>query len=397
MTYSGDLLPAGRRLGLALDRVPVGAVIESLLSGSGLRTVIMGCARVVLAPVDKNDAAVVAAPAISRRTRLLGPILVTGSSQAVSQRSAAFAMEVVDGTTLFVYGVRTLGDAIDLATAGGGMRCNGMGKIATHYIGVRGASSFGMTVPKIYPDGIEIAKSELFTRIDPSRIARIEVIRGPQDAALYRAGAISGVLNVITRHDGPLGRSPQLQVSTLVGLTSSAHTAHDAFVQDHAASLRAGTASRNFGLGFGIGSTGSRTPDMGGIQVQADADGRLVWGSTVLTGTFRLADPWIGPSVFPTPISLESESQRGTELGADIQLRSGHELHVTRFDQVAFGLIQLVRSDQIGLFEGSPPERASSYSLQNIGAITNRDWELEGSARFRRLAVSSILSLVDSV
>ena len=73
---------------------------------------------------------------------------------------------------------------------------------------VRGASSFGVTSPKIYVDGIEVANPLVLTQFDPERIERVEVIRGPQGAALYGSGAISGVVNIITRHDGARAGDP---------------------------------------------------------------------------------------------------------------------------------------------------------------------------------------------
>ena len=50
LSYSAELLPVGKRVCLALDRVPVGAVLESLLSGTALRSIVLGTTQVVLAP-----------------------------------------------------------------------------------------------------------------------------------------------------------------------------------------------------------------------------------------------------------------------------------------------------------------------------------------------------------
>ena len=92
--------------------------------------------------------------------------------------------------------------------------------------------------------------------------------------------------------------------------------------------------------------------------------------------------------------SLEPEEQSGTELGADLLFGRRAGVHVTRFDQRAFGLIQLVgiRDTQPG---GSGKSRVS-YVLQNVGEIGNRGWEMESSVRFGALGLSGALSLVDS-
>ncbi|MGJ8868590.1 TonB-dependent receptor plug domain-containing protein, partial [Salmonella enterica] len=73
------------------------------------------------------------------------------------------------------------------------------GSVTARYGSIRGASSFGVSAPKIYLDGIEVANPLLVTQLDPNRVARVEVIRGPQGAALYGADAISGVVNILTR------------------------------------------------------------------------------------------------------------------------------------------------------------------------------------------------------
>ena len=50
LSYSNELLPAGRRVCLTLDRVAVGAVLETLLAGTTLRAIVVGSTQVVLAP-----------------------------------------------------------------------------------------------------------------------------------------------------------------------------------------------------------------------------------------------------------------------------------------------------------------------------------------------------------
>ncbi|WP_396224873.1 hypothetical protein, partial [Gemmatimonas sp.] len=50
LSYSADLLPTTKRVCLALERVPVGAVLDYLLEGSLLSPIVLGSAQVVLAP-----------------------------------------------------------------------------------------------------------------------------------------------------------------------------------------------------------------------------------------------------------------------------------------------------------------------------------------------------------
>ncbi|MBY0488347.1 MAG: TonB-dependent receptor [Gemmatimonadaceae bacterium] len=289
LSYSSDLLPSGRRVCLALTKVPVGAVLESLLSGSTLRPIVLGTAQVVLAP--SRPAAVAAdAPAVTtRHASVLDRVVVTGSPDGASQRGSPFALDVVDGATLAQHGVSTLGEAMDLAVPGVWTWTASAGMVTARYGSIRGASSFGASAPKIYLDGIEVANPLLVTQLDPSRVARVEVIRGPQGAALYGADAISGVVNILTRHDGTSTGGTQVQLSTSAGLSATAFAPRDAFVQDHAISLRRGSASRSLGLGFNVGTVGAYVPGASERRLLADMDGRLVKGRAVLTGTARFS------------------------------------------------------------------------------------------------------------
>ena len=89
------------------------------------------------------------------------------------------------------------------------------------YASIRGASSFGLSYPKIYIDGIEVANPLLVTRFAPDAIDRIEVIRGPQGSALYGTDAISGVVNIVTRHEGTGADGEHAMLRTTAGLVQS--------------------------------------------------------------------------------------------------------------------------------------------------------------------------------
>ena len=302
LSYSAELLPAGKRVCLALDRVPVGAVLESLLSGTSLRSIVLGTTQVVLAPsragfVAEGGSSGGAAPSASeassaprsRRASVLDRVVVTGSPDGAPQRGSPFALDVIDGATLARHGVGTLGEALDLAVPGVWSWTASAGTLSARYGSLRGASSFGVSVPKIYLDGIEVANPLLVTQLDPARVERVEVIRGPQGAALYGADAISGVVNILTRHDGTPTGAPVVQLSTTAGLSATAYAPRDAFVQDHALSFRSGSSSRSLGLGLNIGTVGAYVPGASEQRLLADADVRVARSNAVFTGTARFS------------------------------------------------------------------------------------------------------------
>jgi iron complex outermembrane receptor protein len=287
LSYSADLLPTTKRVCLALERVPVGAVLDYLLEGSLLSPIVLGSAQVVLAPSRASTNVPVAT--VSRRTSLLDRVVVTGSPDGAAQRGSPFALNVVDGAQLAEHGVSTLGEALELSVPGVWSWTTPAGSVTARYGSIRGASSFGVSAPKVYLDGIEVANPLLVTQLDPARVARVEVIRGPQGAALYGADAISGVVNILTRHDGTPDGQREVQLQAAAGVTSSAFAARDPFVQEHSLSMRRGSAARNVGLGVNVSTAGAYVPGASERRLLLDADGRFSRQRSIYTGFSRFS------------------------------------------------------------------------------------------------------------
>jgi iron complex outermembrane receptor protein len=117
---------------------------------------------------------------------------------------------------------------------------------------------------------------------------------------------------------------------------------------------------------FGRGIRPVRTPG----RVQA-------WGSTGL--------PIRG-------LGLAPEEQEGVEGGFDLAVGRVLQLQVTVFDQLASGLIQRVARP----VERDDGTRGTAYLLQNLGEISNRGWEVQGSALLGGFSVEGAFSRVDS-
>lgn len=287
LSYSAELLPRDRRVCVAIDRVSIGAVLETLLSGTTLRPIVIGTSQIVLAPSRETTGLDVATN--TRRASVLDRVVVTGTPDGASQRGSPFALDIIEGATLTKLGASSLGDALDMTVPGIWSWSSSAGSVSARYGSIRGASSFGVSAPKIYLDGIEVANPLLVTQLDPSRVDRVEVIRGPQGAALYGADAISGVVNILTRHDGTTTGAMSLQLSTSAGMAATSYAPNNAFVQDHTISLRGGSGKRTFGLGFNVGTVGAYVPGASERRVLADADLRAVRSHSVLTGTMRFS------------------------------------------------------------------------------------------------------------
>lgn len=91
----------------------------------------------------------------------------------------------------------------------------------------------------------------------------------------------------------------------------------------------------------------------------------------------RLANPELGP-----------EQQRGWDAGLELLVGRRAALGVTRFDQRALGLIQIVRLN--------PGETPTRNQFQNVGEIRNVGWELEARATFGLLDASATYAIYGS-
>jgi iron complex outermembrane receptor protein len=283
LAYSSDLLPLDRPVCVVAERQPLGLVLATLLAGTNVEAQIVAH-RVVLAPA-----------AASRETRpakvsVLDRVIVTGSPVAASRRHSVVGVEVIDGDELRLGGVSGLASALDAYVPGVWLWDQAPGSLVARYGGVRGASSFSSSPPKMYIDGVEVANPLLVTQLDPDVVDRVEVIRGPQGSALYGSDAISGVINIVTRHDGASTSRASVQMSSLAGASASRFGTSLVPTHDQRLSLRAGTNRSSAGLALEFGQTGAVFPSAQSRQTTLAGDARKVTSSTTLSGSARLFD-----------------------------------------------------------------------------------------------------------
>jgi outer membrane cobalamin receptor len=285
LSYSAELLPLDHIVCVAVDAAPVGKVLADLLRETNLAAVGVGGDQVVLAP-RANAASHESVLDMSRTVGVLDRVVVTGSAAGASQRELSVGLDVVDGRQLARDNTNTLSGALDSYVPGVWSWTQSPTSMLSSYASIRGASSFGLSYPKIYIDGIEVANPLLVTRFNSGSIDRIEVIRGPQGSALYGTDAISGVVNIITRHEGASGDGTRASVRTTAGVSQSAFT-HDVLAQDHAVSLVSGTSTRSADLHVSGGSIGAFIPDGYSRDFMASGSARVVGTNSTLAATAR--------------------------------------------------------------------------------------------------------------
>jgi len=283
LSYSSELLELDRRVCVSYGSVAVGTVLSDLLDGTSVTPIVAGNDQVVLAPATPRRQTSTRA---EQSVNILDRVYVNGQALSVSPRSLSSAVTSIDRAQLAKQTGGSLSQTLNGVVPGLWLWDQAPASLIAQYGSMRGASSFGVSAPKVYIDGIEVANPLLVTELSPDAVERIDVIRGPQGAALYGADAIAGVVNITMRHDAGDG-------SELARLRSSAGVSHSVFatrpvlVQEHTLSLRGGNDLRSSTLSISLGSVGSYVP--GGQSWNARGDGgfRLVGERSMLTGTSR--------------------------------------------------------------------------------------------------------------
>jgi iron complex outermembrane receptor protein len=279
LSYSGDNLPLDRRVSVWRDTTRVSDVLDELLRSFPVTAVALPDDQVVLTPRAPEPRDTVA-----RFVTVLDRVVVTGSAIGAPERSLPIALDVVAGRDVERRGQGNLSEVFDGSVPGVWMWEQAPTAMLGRYASIRGASSFGVSSPKVYVDGIEVANPLLLTQITPERIERIEVIRGPQGAALYGTDAISGVVNIISRNDGGSGDGSHLMLRSDGGYAAG-YGAGATAVQRHHLSARAGSNLRSANGSVGFATSGAYIPEAYSREFRASGNARAVGTMSTLTAS----------------------------------------------------------------------------------------------------------------
>jgi iron complex outermembrane receptor protein len=226
IAFSSDELPRGKRVSYTASRTPVRKVLEEILDDTRLDAKLGALDQVVLIPRTPNSSRLASLVrrfvASDAAARTLSSIVVMGNPFGTPSVSVPSSLTVLDARTLHQPGVPRL-DQVLRANAPGLVIWNeGPAALVTRFASIRGVSSFSGNYLKTYIDGVEAAYPLALAPIDPRALDRVEVIRGPQGAALYGADANSGVLQVVTSKGVPRdGALPSLMVDANLGAIAS--------------------------------------------------------------------------------------------------------------------------------------------------------------------------------
>jgi iron complex outermembrane receptor protein len=380
LIYTTETLPLDRSVCVAADSVPVSVVLAALLDGIPAKPFATGPDQVVLAPVQLSFAM----PPI-----MLDRIVVTGSGVGGAQKPLSLALTTIDGRRLARSSVGTLAEAMNDGVPGVFMWTQSPSSFLAQYGSVRGSSSFGLSYPKVYIDGIEVANPLLITEIAPEAVERIETIRGPQGAALYGADAISGVTNIILRQGGADG-GRRLLLRTGLRVAESRFTSGNALEHAHGLDLRGGRNTRSGGLDVEVATTGAFVPNAYARRVIASSTGRIVGSRAVLTGTLRYFD---GDAATPaSPLlaeALQTAATTNTAIGVTpgVETMEQHTVGMNLKVQTADWFTQSLVAGVDGYrLDGVPNDRLPVPSAADAALVAARGGANRGTFRLSNVA-----------
>lgn len=384
LSYATEAVPLDGRVCASFDSIPLGEALGLLLRGTSVLPVAAGGEHVVLSPLQRAQQS----DELQRPPRVLDRVVVTGNAIEAPARRLTIAMNVVSGSQLSRYAEGNLAQALSDAVPGLWLWQTPPTSALAHYGSIRGTSSFGASYPKIYVDGIELANPLLVTQFTPETVERIEIIRGPQGAALYGSDAISGVINIVTRHDGSDG-GPSAEARSSVGAASSAYVPRSAITQDHAVTIRQGSSAQSVTVSFTSGRVGEYVPGAFVRRETGSAGFRLVRSKFIATATGRAFDSRSSAPFSP----LFRDSVSATRVGLTTP-ESAREYTVG-------GSTTIIQSERwthalVAGFDGSRISNLADYHTPLPSATGPNLGSAGGSANLITLRASSVAKLGDA-
>lgn len=283
LSWSDASLVLDTRVCLEASRAPLGALLSALTAPFDVAPRVAGASLVVLAPTPR----VARRPVPTIRAASLERVVVTGTVNGAAQRGLTTALGVVSADALDGRGSGDVAQFLNGAVPGVWVWSQAPMALTARYGSVRGASSFSVSLPKVYVDGIEVANPLVVAHLPSESIDRLEVLRGPQGAALYGTDAISGVVQIVTRAPTRVGSAPGVSVRARAGALNSAYGAASTLSDEYVVSAQRGSTARAV---FGTASfsrAGAYIPDGDSRQLTASVRARALGTRHVLEGTLR--------------------------------------------------------------------------------------------------------------
>ena len=199
---------------------------------------------------------------LEKSAQELDQVVVTGTIVPTEVKALPTPVSVIDESDIAIMRPHTVQELFRQAVPGA-VGWNYSASPFNTPFSVRGASTLTAGTPsmKVFVDGVDAAANG-FSAVDPNSIARIEVIRGPQAAAIYGSEAIGGVIQIFTKRGDPALSRPLVNAEIGLGLLETPYAGHgEVLRQEYKGSVRGGGSDVGYYLGGSYSHLGDWLPN----------------------------------------------------------------------------------------------------------------------------------------
>lgn len=232
----------------------------------------------------------------------LDEVVVTGTLIPTALKAVPNPMTVITGEDIERLHITKFEDIIRLSVPSAVVTSpyGGLAEPEWVTINLRGATNASGqrlgTGVKIFIDGIETVDASLLS-IKPEQIERVEVLRGPEAAALYGSEALGGVVQILTKR-GPDGATrPELALQAEVGRIESVFQPGGTLQQLYGANMSGKTGNASYRVGASWRQTGDWLPGYRYRSPSGDAGVRFTTGPVDLDFMTRVSNAVTRPGV----------------------------------------------------------------------------------------------------
>lgn len=224
---------------------------------------------------------------------VLNEIVVTGTIVATELKAVPNAITVITAKEIEERGITRLdqlfrGDVPGLFAQNLGS-VNPLDSVVMFSRGASMLTSATNALPtnpiKTYLDGVELARPEYLSQIDPRSIDRVEIIAGPQASAIYGSNALNGVMQIFTKR-GSTAR-PQVVLNFMSGVIQNNYTTALSPIHTYDGRISGTEGRLSFNGGASWDYTGRWTPARQTQRISLYGGGKIQLHNLTLDGTVR--------------------------------------------------------------------------------------------------------------
>jgi iron complex outermembrane recepter protein len=209
--------------------------------------------------VSVGDGREVAADfALEKSVHKLDELVTTGTLVPTEAKALPTPINIITSDQIALQQPRYVGDLIRQVIPTAIAWENPVVSPTNTFFQVRGATTLtgASGQMKVFVDGIEAA-DRIYGGVDPSRIERVEVIRGPQAAAIYGSDAIGGVIQIFTKRGSP-DEGTRVNLEAAAGVNQTPYDGYGGVLRHgYAASVEGGGSEATYHLDASYSHTGA--------------------------------------------------------------------------------------------------------------------------------------------